>query len=503
MGDTGGQSGKERVALRWKVLGMVFVALLAGGVVVAAGGVYYTGKSSFCGGACHAMTEAYEGWKSSMHHASNNAAGREASCVECHFLPGEKVSWRGNMRGLRHLAAYLYDPQAPLPIRALVEDGSCLRAGCHAKDEVREKDIQFTEKVRFKHGVHFDDEALPGQTITCDTCHFKVTEEKHFEVPKEICFLCHLSPRAAQPAPTGKGADGLLEVAARRKLVFNDGAARCDLCHTIPTESLQSQLSAEDSDAEPITHEGLMSAGVPCESCHLESIEGHGRVDEGSVNANGCLTCHNWPAERVAETSHDRDLMHDKHIATRRADCFDCHGVIRHGEKRDYLEAVRSVCTSCHQNQHASQMLLLAGPARGDDIPETPSLMHAVRTNCSGCHTETVHANGQSVKAASGEACTDCHGEEQARMLADWKETLAEEITIAKEVEQEAVAALAAAEGRVEAERLAEARELLEAGRETLGLVEHGNGVHNKKYSILLLDVALTNFEDLVDSLQE
>jgi hypothetical protein len=70
-------------------------------------------------------------------------------------------------------------------------------------------------------------------------------------------------------------------------------------------------------------------------------------------------------------------------------------------------------------------------------------------------------------------------------------------------VEQEAVAALAAATGRVEAERLAEAGQLLETGRDSLALVEHGNGVHNKKYSVLLLDQALTHFEDLIDSLQE
>ena len=167
------------------------------------------------------------------------------------------------------------------------------------------------------------------------------------------------------------------------------------------------------------------------------------------------------------------------------------------------VETFRTACISCHQNQHASQSLLLAGPARGEEIPETPSLMHAVRTNCFGCHTEDVHTAGQTVKVATGEACVDCHGEEQARMLEDWKEMLAEEVTVAKEVEEEAIAALAAAEGRVENARLAEARKLLAAGRESLGLVEQGNGVHNKKYSILLLDQALTNFEDLVDSLQE
>jgi nitrate/TMAO reductase-like tetraheme cytochrome c subunit len=487
--------------LGWKALGIVFVVLVAGVIVTAAGGMYVSGQSSFCGGACHAMTEAYESWQRSTHYASNNPGGKEASCVECHFLPGEKLAWRGQMRGARHLAAYLYDPEAPLPIRAVVEDGSCLRAGCHAENEIRDKEIGFAEKFKFKHGAHFAEKALAGQTITCDTCHFKVTEEKHFEVPKEICFLCHLSPRAPEPAGNGQGK--LVEVAVNRKLVFNDGPAQCDLCHTIPTESLQSQLSADDTDAQPITHEGLLSAGVPCESCHLDSVEGSGRVDEGAVHANGCLTCHNWSRERVAETVHDVRLMHDKHIATRRADCFDCHRVIRHGQTRDYLETFRAACTSCHQNQHASQSLLLAGPARGDEIPETPSLMHAVRTNCFGCHTEDVHAAGQTVKVATDDACVDCHGEEQARMLEDWKEMLTEEVQIAKEVEEEAVAALAAAADRVEETRLAEARKLLAAGRESLGLVELGNGVHNKKYSILLLDQALTNFEDLVDSLQE
>ena len=489
--------------MRWKALGIVLVVLLVGGVVIAAGGVYYTGTPSFCGGTCHAMTEAYESWKGSMHHASNNADGNEAICVECHFLPGEKLSWRAEMRAARHLAAYLYDPEAPLPIRAVVEDGSCLRAGCHVKEEVQEKDIQFTEKVKFKHGAHFGEKALPGQTITCDSCHFKVTEDKHFEVPKEICYLCHLSLRVPEPASAGAGEGGLIKVATSRKLAFNEGPAQCDMCHVVPTESLQSQLSTEDSDAEPITHESLTTAGVPCESCHLETVEGSGQVDEGAVNANGCLTCHNWSLERVAETSHDRAQMHDKHVATRRADCFDCHRVIRHGEKRDYLEAVRVACTSCHENQHASQILLLAGPARGEDVPETPSLMHAVKTNCFGCHVEDVHANGQIVKAATDQTCVDCHGEEQGRMMEDWKETLSEEIAITKEVEQEAVAALAAATGRVEAERLAEASKLLETGRDSLALVEHGNGVHNKKYSILLLDQALTHFEDLIDSLQE
>jgi hypothetical protein len=34
-------------------------------------------------------------------------------------------------------------------------------------------------------------------------------------------------------------------------------------------------------------------------------------------------------------------------------------------------------------------------------------------------------------------------------------------------------------------------------------IVEYGGGVHNKKYSIILLDSAMDNFEDIVDLLSE
>ena len=67
-----------------------------------------------------------------------------------------------------------------------------MQSGCHDKAKFEDTELKFTDKARFKHKVHFTDKALEGHNITCDTCHFKVTEKKHFEVPKEICYLCHL-----------------------------------------------------------------------------------------------------------------------------------------------------------------------------------------------------------------------------------------------------------------------------------------------------------------------
>ena len=52
-------------------------------------------------------------------------------------------------------------------------------------------------------------------------------------------------------------------------------------------------------------------------------------------------------------------------------------------------------------------------------------------------------------------------------------------------------------------EKLAEAEKMISEGREIIGIVKNGNGVHNKKYSIMLIDAAFGYFEDLMDQLEE
>jgi hypothetical protein len=127
--------------------------------------------------------------------------------------------------------------------------------------------------------------------------------------------------------------------------------------------------------------------------------------------------------------------------------------------------------------------------------------MNAVKTNCTGCHIETKHSKGQQVKAGSAETCAKCHTPEHREMLDDWKKTLEREVGFVKEIEVEALAALAAAEGKLGAETLGEARRMIATGQEFLSIVQIGNGVHNKKYSIMILDEAIANFEDTIDLL--
>ena len=465
---------------------------------------YYTAQSSFCGGSCHAMTEQYEAWQANYHHKSNNPDEMQAECIDCHFLPGEKYGLKAKYEGLRHLAAYLYDPNAPLPIRPVIKDGACLQSGCHDRETVAQKEIQYTEKVRFKHEAHFTDKALDGHKITCDTCHFKSSEKKHFEVPTEICFLCHLKLEkpTLDKAQVGNGEFRQISFEDRPSIDFNQGASRCDICHTIPTRSLQGQLDVDDpaSTKKPITHQTIQEAGVACEGCHFEVVKGGGEIETGNVVANGCLTCHNR-SQTLLATAGDRDLMHGKHVPNK-ADCFDCHTVIEHQNRNDHLDFVRNDCMLCHVDQHKYQKLLLSGAPFDAEISGDPHLMFEVNTNCMGCHLKKTLINGHDVRTASGDTCVACHTPQHRKMLDNWKESLEREIADVDEVASEARTLLAEFRNSLDKAQLEQAEAMIARGVELVDIVRVGNGVHNKKYAITILDGAFENFEDSIDLLE-
>ncbi|MCJ7595429.1 MAG: hypothetical protein MUO52_11735 [Desulfobacterales bacterium] len=51
-------------------------------------------------------------------------------------------------------------------------------------------------------------------------------------------------------------------------------------------------------------------------------------------------------------------------------------------------------------------------------------------------------------------------------------------------------------------EKLKEATQMIGAARENLGIVRFGNGVHNSKYSIALLDAAIVTFKNTISYLE-
>jgi len=110
---------------------------------------------------------------------------------------------------------------------------------------------------------------------------------------------------------------------------------------------------------------------------------------------------------------------------------------------------------------------------------------------------------GAKVMTASGKTCVRCHTKDHDKMLKDWKTEVAKNVKEAQEVEQEASEAMAEHKAKLSKEKLAKAHDMLKQGREDLHIVQYGNGVHNKKYAIMLIDAAITRFEDMLDYLEE
>jgi hypothetical protein len=237
----------------------------------------------------------------------------------------------------------------------------------------------------------------------------------------------------------------------------------------------------------------------------------------GAIKNENCLACHDQ-AKALKEVA-NKKLMHEKHVSVKNARCFDCHQVIMHkksvitqptvagtGEKKPQVQKPMSErfvidsCQACHPKPHELQRRLAEGLKR-KDVPATPGFHYKARATCMACHLERKFTEkGTPVLLASAKTCAGCHPGRQ-NMLKDWKKELKEEVKYTKEVEKEALEALSNA--KLPKPTQAEARKMLNEGQQNLKMVQFGNGVHNKKYSIFLLDAAITRFEDVIDFIED
>jgi hypothetical protein len=129
--------------------------------------------------------------------------------------------------------------------------------------------------------------------------------------------------------------------------------------------------------------------------------------------------------------------------------------------------------------------------------------MFKARTNCLGCHVEEgLNHKGQKVMKASSKTCVRCHNKDYEQMFGLWKREVSGELERTVSLEKEAVEALARYKPQIDQEKLNKASAMLRTGRENLDLVRFGNGIHNAKYSIELLDSAMTNFKDMIAFLE-
>ncbi len=465
----------------------------------------------FCG-YCHILTypgviqKSYELWKKSKH--------KEIGCAECHYPPietdrSDKTSGSNLATASTHIPknspehfSYIKLGGETIRTRPMISDASCMTANCHGKpdDKFKTKKIKFTEKVLFVHEPHLEKKnQIEGQQVNCTSCHQHETDTKKFEVSKAACHLCHF-----------------------KNVRFNQDRGKCTQCHELPTKPIQT------SGEKPITHEMLQKANVSCAGCHIELIQaaGGGRyealfedgelktalvLNAGQIKKENCLACHD--RAKVLKEDGNRKLMHQKHVTVKNARCLDCHQPIQH-TKADIDQPIMAAytgsdmnqprlpgCAACHPEPHRYQRLLSAGPKR-PGVSRTPDFMFTARTNCLGCHIEKeFNAKGQIIMKASAKTCVRCHTKDHKKMLKEWKTELSNEIKYGKEIEQEALTALAKA--KLPEPKLVEARKRLNQGQENLNIVKFGNGVHNKKYSIMLIDAAITHFEEMINYLEE
>jgi hypothetical protein len=468
----------------------------------------------FCG-YCHVLTypgivqKGYDLWKKGKHN--------QVGCVECHYPPKaseiqSKTSTSEPVATKKHIPknpperfSYVQLGGETIKTRPRIIDASCMTANCHGKpdDDFKTKKIKFTEKVPFVHKPHLEKKnQIDGQQVNCTSCHQHETDKKKFEVSKASCHLCHF-----------------------KNVKFNQERGKCELCHQLPDKPIQT------SGEKPITHKMLKDNKVACAGCHIELIQAAGGgeykayfegnelktaliLNAGRIKKENCLACHDQ--EKVIKTDEiEKELMHQKHVTIKTARCFDCHQPILHikadlnqpviafQEDQDLNQSMLPGCAACHPEPHRYQRLLAEGPKR-PEVPKTPDFMFKARTNCLGCHVEKkVNAKGQMIMQASAKTCVGCHTKDHKKMLKDWKTELTNEIKFSKEVEQEALSALTKAKDKLPETKLAQARKMLREGQENLNIIKYGNGVHNKKYSILLIDAAITSFEDMIDYLEE
>jgi hypothetical protein len=236
---------------------------------------------------------------------------------------------------------------------------------------------------------------------------------------------------------------------------------------------------------EPFFEDGVLKTTL---------VQGAGRFKKES-----CLNCHDQV--KYLKDANAKKLMHETHVTLKNARCFDCHQPIRHA-KGDLTKPTPASCSACHNLPHRYQRLLAAGEER-EGIPAIPDPMFKARTNCLGCHVEKgLNQKGQTVMKASSKACVRCHTEDYEQMFGLWKREVSGELEKALSLEKEAVGALAKHKPQIDQEKLDTASAMLRTGRENLNIVRFGNGIHNAKYSIELLDAAINNFKEMIDYLE-
>lgn len=322
--------------------------------------------------------------------------------------------------------------------------------------------------------------------LNCSACHtFDETGANHLSVNHTSCFTCHFINES-----------------------FNQQTGECLRCHEAPTRAVWVHDQPAQHGAVLMDHQDIVKRGVDCSSCHLDVVRG-----EATVTERDCIRCHDQDhflrdfATRTTETvAH----YHAVHVAHQRARCDDCHQSIQHGllspqqpaTQAGFLQPVLSDCQHCHPNHHAEQVHLLTGTGgAGLPVQATPSAMLGSRLNCRACHTQAAQdEKGDALLRATSQACVDCHSEDYGQLFEQWRSEISTYLV-------ESEARLVETQKLVERRRQAglaissEVETLMSQAAENVHLVKAGAGIHNRFFSLQVLDTARRQLDTVVERL--
>ncbi len=508
---------------------------------------------------CHVLTypsiinKQYELWKKSKH--------KDVGCVICHYGPekSKSVSEVSNASYLpkrppEHFS-YLKIGGSTVQTRANVNNDTCTTSDCHGKpgDDFKTKKIKYTEKVTYVHQPHFEKKnEVGGQKIACTTCHQHETDLKKFEVSKDTCYLCHFMatklndgrgrcelchklpeepiPAKASKAPAGKadddwGSSGEEDDWGSNKKTTGTQSTEPDpwASEKKTPETQPTEPKATPTESKPITHAMLKESGVSCASCHFDLVQsGTGATytaffekgvlktavvyGVGQIKRANCLACHDKDKDLKQVLA--MELMHQRHVNTKTARCLDCHQPVIHSKPKlegrmpqDEDPVLLTGCVTCHPLPHYYQRVLTSGYKNPGQEP-IPDPMYKARVNCLGCHVEQATlTSGRTVLRASEKTCISCHGKEYEKTFKDAKAELHEKIKSITELEKRIKDTLSKAKSKLSQDQFNKIMADLTTAQENFKLVQLGNGVHNKKYALMLLDESLERFKKLQEEL--
>jgi len=408
-----------------------------------------TSKPSFCA-TCHFMEPYVEDWKTSSH--------ANVTCTNCHFPPGMKSKLKGKFTAASMVINYFTGVYKRSKPWAEIEDASCLRSGCHVKEQLN-KDLLFKQNIHFNHDSHLNN-LRRNKKLRCTSCHSQIVQGEHMTVTETTCYLCHFKNQGEEQS-------------------MDD----CTWCHSAPV--------TQPDTIPKYDHSFVNLRQIECSSCHGQMVIGDGEVLE-----NRCSFCHaeTGKLEKFAEA----EFIHKMHVTEHKVECANCHLEIQH-KSIARTEDIFPDCQECHKTPHLAQFDLFSGSG-GKDVKDHPNPMFTAGLNCQACHIYHESEFGMSGKTfASGKSCEKCHGAGYAQLYTQWENNMQSKIGLV-EIGLGVVKSKLNLNGQSNQTSF-KIKQLLSDAQYNYQLVKTGNVVHNVAYSDELLVKAYSSIREILETI--